>query len=327
MFQHFARSTIRLPLAVAIGLAATWPALAQKYPSQNIKLIVPFPPGGGADTLARILTKYMSDTLGQQFVIINQPGAGGAHAFAEVAKAAPDGYTLVWTSAAFPVMATTIKSLSFDPARDFTHVSQIGQNPLILVVNPGVKASSIADLVALAKVEPGKLTFANNGRGTLTNLVVELFKLRAGIDVAQVAYRGDNFSSNDVVAGHISGMFLNSTVAFPLLDSGKLRALAVTAPKRTPTAPQLLTMHEAGVPGFAAVVWQGLSAPPGTPRPVLDALVGAIRKGLDVPEVADRFQKLGADRVGGTPEEFDALIQSELKIWADVVKQAGVKVE
>ncbi len=320
-------AAIRGFLAALASFAAAFPASAQSYPTQNIKLVVPFPAGGGADTLARILTKYMADTLGQSFVIINQPGAGGAHAFGEVAKAAPDGYTLVWTSAAYPIMATTIKSLGFDPARAFTHVSQIGQNPLVLVVNPAVKADSVADLVKLAKAEPGRITFGNNGRGTLTNLVVELLKLRAGVDVAQVAYRGDNFSSNDLVAGHINAMFLNSTVAFPLLENAKLRALAVSGPQRTPSAPNLPTMIEAGVPDFAAVVWQGLSAPAGTPRRVVDVLHGAIRKGLDVPEVADRFQKLGAERVGGPPEAFDALIQRELQIWADVVRQAGVKIE
>ncbi len=327
MTQHLRTWLASATLAAATLLVWAAPAAAQKYPSQNIKLIVPFPPGGGADTLARILTKYMSDTLGQQFVIINQPGAGGAHAFAETAKSAPDGYTLVWTSAAFPVMATTIKSLSFDPAKDFTHVSQIGQNPLVLVVNPAVKASSVKELIALAKADPGKLTFANNGRGTLTNLVVELFKLKAGVDVAQVAYRGDNFSSNDVVAGHITGMFLNSTVAFPLLASGKLRPLAMTASKRSPSAPEIATMIEAGVPDFSAVVWQGLSAPAGTPRPILDALHGAIRKSLEIPDVIERFEKLGAERVGGSPEAFEALIARELTIWADVVRQAGVKVE
>jgi len=321
------RFTRRAVLAAAVLAVCSAPASAQDYPSQNIKLVVPFPPGGGADTLARILTKYMSDTLRQSFVIINQPGAGGAHAFAEVAKSAPDGYTLVWTSAAFPIMAASIKSLSFNPAKDFAHVTQIGQNPLVLVVNPDVKATNVAELIKLAKADPGKLTFAHNGRGTLTNLVVELFKLRAGVDVAQVAYRGDNFSSNDVVAGHVTGMFLNSTVSFPLLGTGKLRALAVTSAQRTPSAPEIPTMIEAGVPDFAAVVWQGLSAPAGTPRPVLDKLHAAVKKGLEVPEVVDRFNKLGADRIGGSPEEFDALISAELRTWAEVVRQSGVKAE
>lgn len=316
-----------LAALVPACLMATSLASAQTYPSQNIKLVVPFPAGGGADTLARILTQHMATTLGQGFVIVNQPGAGGAHAFAEVAKSPPDGHTLVWTSAAYPIMATTIRNLSFNPERDFAHVSQIGQNPLVLVVNPSVKATTVAELSALAKAEPGKLTFANNGRGTLTNLVVELYKIRAGVDVAQVAYRGDNFSSNDVVAGHVNAMFLNSTVSFPMIDGGKLRALAITAPKRTPAAPQIPTMLEAGVPNFAAVVWQGLSAPAGTPRSAIDTLHASIRKALDVPDVADRFAKLGADRVGGTPEEFEALIKAELVTWADVVRQSGVKVE
>ena len=319
----------RLALAIAIAaiLAATAPAHAQKYPSQNIRLIVPFPAGGGADTLARILTKYMADELGQQFVIINQPGAGGAHAFGEVARSAPDGYTLIWTSAAYPIMAATIKNLTFDPTKDFTHISQIGQNPFVLVVNSAVKANTVAELVALAKSQPGKLTFANNGRGTLTNLVVELFKLRSGIDIAQVAYRGDNFSSNDVVAGHITGMFLNSTVAFPLISTGKLRPLATTGPKRIPTAPDLPTMADAGVKNFAAVVWQGISAPAKTPKAVVDALLPAIRKSIAIPDVVERFEKLGSERVGGPPEDFEALIQAELKTCAEVVKEAGIKAD
>ena len=319
---------LRAICSTAALFASIVPVAAQNYPTQNIRLVVPFPPGGGADTLARILTKYMGDDLGQSFVIINQPGAGGAHAFAEVAKSAPDGYSLVWTSAAFPIMATTIKSLSFDPAKAFAHVTQIGQNPLVLAVNPGVKASSVAELVQLAKAEPGKLTFANNGRGTLTNLVVELFKIRTGADVSQVAYRGDNFSSNDVVAGHVSGMFLNSTVAFPLLETGKLRPLAVTSPKRTPSAPNIPTMIEAGVPDFSAVVWQGLSAPAGTPRAVLDRLHAAVLHVTRQPQVKDAFDKVKVPMViSASAEEFQDYVRSETKRWAAVIKSNNVKVQ
>jgi tripartite-type tricarboxylate transporter receptor subunit TctC len=309
------------------GAAVVRPAAAraQAYPSRSITMVVPFPAGGGADVLVRILTSYMTENLGQVIVVQNLPGAGGAIAFGQVARAAPDGYTLVWTSAGFAVMAATLSNLSFNPEQDFVHICDVAENPFVLVVNPKVPARSVRELVDLAKANPGAMNFAHNGTATLTNLAVELLKLQAGISVAQVAYRGDNFSISDVIAGHVQAMFSNSPVALPHLASGQLRGLAVTSPKRSSAAPDLPTMIEAGVPNFQAMVWQGFSAPAGTPRPIVDRLNAAMRQALLGPEVVARFKELGAERVGSTPEAFDALIRSELGVWADVVRRSGIK--
>ncbi|MGZ3348325.1 MAG: Bug family tripartite tricarboxylate transporter substrate binding protein [Xanthobacteraceae bacterium] len=299
--------------------------LAQSYPSRPITMIVPFPAGGGADVLVRILTRHMADDLGQVIVVQNQPGAGGAIAFGQLARAAPDGYTLAWTSAGFAVMAVTLSNLSFDPQKDFVHICNVAENPFVLVVNPQVPATSVHELLELAKAHPGTMNFAHNGTATLTNLAVELLKLQTGVSVAQVAYRGDNFSVSDVIAGHVQAMFSNSPVALPHVAAGRLHALAVTSPKRSPAAPELPTMIEAGVPGFQAVVWQGFSAPAGTPQPIVDRLNAAARQALQAADVMGRFKELGAQPVGSTPEDFDALIRRELTVWADVVRRSGVK--
>jgi tripartite-type tricarboxylate transporter receptor subunit TctC len=307
------------------ALASPRVAAAQSYPSRPVTMVVPFPAGGGADVLVRILTRHMAEDLGQVIVVQNLPGAGGGIAFGQVARAAPDGYTLVWTSAGFAVMAATLSNLSFSPEHDFVHICNVAENPFVLVLNPQVPVTSVQSLLELAKARPGTLNFAHNGAATLTNLVVELLKLQTGISVAQVAYRGDNFSASDVIAGHVQAMFSNSPVALPHVAAGRLHALAVTSPKRSPAAPELPTMIEAGVPGFQAVVWQGFSAPAGTPQPIVDRLNAAARQALQAPEVMARFKELGAQPVGSTPEDFDALIRRELTVWADVVRRSGVK--
>jgi tripartite-type tricarboxylate transporter receptor subunit TctC len=199
----------------------------------------------------------------------------------------------------------------------------MAQNPFVLVVNPQVPATSVAELTALAKAQPNTLNFAHNGGGTLSALAVALFRLQTGAAVGEVGYRGDNFSITDVIAGHVQAMFSNSPVALPHIAQGRLRGLAVTSPRRLAAAPDLPTMAEAGVPGFNAVVWQGLSAPAGTPRPIVDRLNAAVRRALNEPEVVAHFDEFGAERVGSTPEAFDALVRSELAVWADVARRAG----
>jgi tripartite-type tricarboxylate transporter receptor subunit TctC len=317
------RDFIRLVAGAA--LVSPTAAQAQFSASRPITMIVPFPAGGGADILVRILTKYMSENLSHTIVVQNMPGAGGGLAFGQVARATPDGHTLGWASTGFPVMAATLSNLSFKPESDFVHICNVCENPFVLVVNPKVPVSSVKELVDLAKARPNSLNFAHNGAATLTNLVIELFKMQAGIEVAQVAYRGDNFSVTDVIAGHVQAMFSNSPVALPHVAAGRLRALAVTTPKRSPAAPNLPTMAESGYPDFKAVVWQGFSAPVGTPRAVVDRLNASAREALQVPEVAKRFQELGAEPVGSTPEEFAQLVARELKVWSDVVHRSGVK--
>jgi tripartite-type tricarboxylate transporter receptor subunit TctC len=311
--------------AFVAALLAFAPArgVAQPYPAKIIKLVVPFPAGGGADVLARFLTHHMEDDLQQTFVIQNQPGAGGAIAFEQVARAAPDGYTLIWTSAGFAVVAATIANLAYRPESDFTHIALIAQNPFVLVVNPKVPARSVAELAALAKAQPDSLNFAHNGGGTLSALAVELLQQRTAIKVGQVGYRGDNYSITDVIAGHVDAMFSNSPVSLPHVAEGRLRGLAVTSPQRLASAPDLPTMIEAGVPGFEAVVWQGLSGPAGMPQPVVERLNASVRRALLAADVIAHFKELGAERVGSTPEAFDALVRRELAVWAAVAKRAG----
>ena len=317
------RDFIRLAGSAALVVPAA--AHAQFSASRPITMIVPFPAGGGADILVRMLTKYMSENLSHSIIVQNVPGAGGGLAFGQVARAAPDGHTLGWVSTGFAVMAATLSNLTFKPESDFTHICNVSENPFVLVVNPQVPVKSVKELVDLAKAKPNSLNFAHNGAATLTNLVVELLKIQAGIEVAQVAYRGDNFSVTDVIAGHVQAMFSNSPVALPHVASGRLRALAVTSPKRSPAAPDLPTMTEVGYPDFKAVVWQGFSAPAGTPRAVVDRLNASAREALQAPEVVTRFQELGAERVGSTPEELSQLVAREIAVWADVVRRSGVK--
>lgn len=315
-------------LRMLAGAAAVWPAaaVAQVSAGRPITMIVPFPAGGGADVLVRILTKYMEEKLGETIIVQNQPGAAGALAFAQLARAAPDGHTLGWASTGYAVMAATLTNLSFDPQRDFVHICDVAENPFVLVVNPQVPVTSVKELIDYARAHPDTLNFAHNGAATLTNLAIELLKLQTGVAVGQVAYRGDNFSVSDVIAGHVQAMFSNSPVALPHVAAGRLRGLAVTSRRRSAAAPDLPTMIEAGVPGFQAVVWQGFSAPAATPRPVVDRLNAAAREALQAPEVAGRFKELGAELVGSTPEAFAALVTRELDVWADVVRRSGVKV-
>src|SRR5262245_22144966 len=313
---------VALFVVLATLICAPARVLPQRYPNRIIKLVVPFPAGGGADVLARILTRSMSEDPGQSFLIQNQPGAGGSIAFEQVALAAPDGYTLVWTSAGFAVMSVTLSNLAFKPESDFIHIVHIAQNPFVLVVNPQVPANSVRELVELANAKPNTINFAHNGGGTLTSLAIELLKLKTGIAVGQVGYRGDNFSVS-VVAGHVQAMFSNSPVSLPHIREGRLRGLAVTTPRRSPAAPDLPTMIEAGVPGFEAVVWQGLSAPAGTPRPIVDRVNASVRRALQAPEIVAHFKDFGAEPVGSTPEEFDAFVRRQLDVWADVVKRSG----
>lgn len=314
-------------LALLCILALWAPAtqsFAQAYPTKMIKLTVPFPAGGAADVLVRLLTKHMSEDLGQQFLVENKPGAGGALAFEEVARAAPDGYSLIWTSAGFPVMAATVEKLNFNPAKDFVHISQATENSFVLVINPSLPAKSVKELIALAKEKPNTLNFAHNGTGTLSRLAVILFKMQAGIEIGDVSYRGDNFSVADVIAGHVHGMFSNAPVALPHVADGRLRALAVTAAKRSSSAPELPTMIEAGLPDFAPTVWQGLSGPAGLPRPIIDRLHASVKKALATPDFVARAKTLGVDIIGSSPDEYQALVLKELTVWADVVKRSTV---
>jgi len=243
----------------------------------------------------------------------------------QVARSAPDGYTLTWTSVGFPVMAATLHDLSFNPATDFTHIAEVASNPFILVVNPKVPAKSVAELIALAKAKPGSINLAHNGSGTLTKLAISLLRLQTGINVVDVGYRGDNFSIADVIAGRVQGMFSNSPVALPHMAAGQLRGLAVTSAKRSPAAPDLPTVVEAGFPGFEATSWFALLAPKGTPKPILEKVRAEALKVLADPEMLKRFAVMGLEPVGSTGEETQAAIANDIPKWAKVIQEAGIK--
>lgn len=313
-----------LAILCSVMALAALPAQAQNYPDRPIKLIMPFAAGGAADVLGRAVTQAMSPDLGQQIYVENRVGAGGALGFAEATKAAPDGYTLVWSSISLPVVAATIPSLNFDP-KAYAHISKVAENPFVLVVNSQLPVKSVAELIALAKTKPNGLNFAHNGTGTLTKLILSLFAVNAGIELNEVGYRGDNFSVTDVLAGHVQGMFANSPIALSHMASGTMRGLAVTSPKRSPAAPDVPTMAEAGVQNVQAVIWHGISAPAGTPKPIIDKINAAVNKALKNPELIAAFEKMGSAAVGGPSDEYQKFVEGELVYWADVAKKTAGK--
>jgi tripartite-type tricarboxylate transporter receptor subunit TctC len=277
--------------------------------------------------LARIVGKQMETTLGQPVVIDNRPGAGGNIAAEIVARAAPDGYTLLMgNNSILATNAALYQKINFDPEKDFAPITLIGSQPNILVVNPEVAAHSVKELIALAKSEPGKLNCANSGYGAAAHLSAELFKSEAHVDLISVAYKGAAPALQDVIAGHVDMMFATSASVVGHLKSGLLRALAVTTRKRFSLMPELPTIAET-LPGFDATTWHGLVAPAGTPKPVIDALARAAQQALAAPEAKKALADLGVEIAGGTPEDFAAYIKSEIPKWSAVVKLSGAKVE
>lgn len=314
-------------LALALAIAGAPAAPAAAYPSASIRLIVAFPPGGPSDTLARIVGERLAVHLGQSVVIDNRPGAGGNIAAVVAAKAPPDGYTLLMgNNSILATNAALYGHLDFDPIRDFAPITLIGLQPNILVVNPSLQAHSVAELVALAKAEPGKLNFASSGAGTAAHLAGELFKLQAGIDIVHVPYRGAAPALTDLVGGRTQMMFATSASVLSFIRSGKLRALAVTTAKRSPAVPDLPTIAESGYPNFEATTWHGLVAPAKTPAPIIDKLAKATDVVLKEPDVQKRLDSLGVEIIGDTPAEFAAYIKSESVKWAAVIHKAGIHI-
>jgi tripartite-type tricarboxylate transporter receptor subunit TctC len=312
-------------IAIALGIALAGAASAQTYPDRPIKVVNGFPPGGGTDVLLRSLLPKLGEILGQQLIIDYRPAAGGNLAMDIVAKAPPDGYTLLM---GIPGLATNrflYKELTFDPAKDFAPISLIGTVPNVLVVNPAVPANSVAELVALARKEPGKLNFASPGYGTSLHLAGELFKASEKIDIVHVPYKGGAQSMTDVLAGKPEMMFQVLGVALPHIEAGKLKALAVTSAERAAVMPNVPTMIEAGVKDYTAITWNGLLAPAGTPRPIIDKLHGAIVEALKDPAVQEGYRKIGQFPAFNTPEEFQKLIRDETEKWSRVTREANIQ--
>jgi tripartite-type tricarboxylate transporter receptor subunit TctC len=320
---------LRAALAVALALtcgAGTLRAQVTGYPDRPIKLLVGFGAGGGTDIVARILASKMSESLGQSVVVENRTGASGMIAAADVAKSPPDGYTLMMGSQTTFAVAPILyrKTVTLDPAKDFAGVTLTGASPLVLVANPAFPAHTLADVIAMAKANPGKINFGTGGVGTTPHMTAELFQHDAGIRMVHVAYRGEAPAINDTIAGQIPLMFANLSAVIGHLKGGTLRAIAVSSARRAAIAPDVRTVAET-LPGFAAETWFGIVAPSRTPRDVLEKLNAAARKALAAADTKARLAQLGMSNSSSSPEEFDAYIKSEIAKWGQVIKDAHIE--
>jgi tripartite-type tricarboxylate transporter receptor subunit TctC len=311
---------------VLIGAAA--PAASEDYPTRPITLVVPYAAGGGNDTMARVVADKMSEALGQQIVIENRGGAGGSIATRQVARAAPDGYTLgLGGTGTLAIDPTLYANVGYDPRKDFAPVGLIATSALVVLVNRDVPAKSIAELIALAKRQPGKLSYASAGAGSGIHLGTELFADMAGIKIVHVPYKGSGPALTDLLGGHVAIYFSSLPPAIGLVKDDKVRALAVTGPTRSKIFPELPTVAESGLPGYEAVLHYGIVAPAGTPRPIVDKLAAALKAAIASRDVQDRIAGDGAEVMGMTPEQYAADIDKEETKWSAIVRRAGVKVE
>lgn len=293
-------------------------ALAQGFPSKPVRIVVPFPPGGGADTLARILEPRLAELWGQPLIVENRPGASGHIGADVVAKSAADGHTLLMSSTA---------SLDEKNVGEFAPVSLVSASAYVVTVNPGVGAASVRELIALARANPGKLTFGSSGTGAASHLSAELFKAMAGVNLLHVPYKGTGQAVTDLLAGHVNLMFAPAQTVMPYVQAGRLRALAVTGAKRSETLPNLPTVAESGLPGYAAVGWFGLLAPAATPKAVVARASADVNRVLALREVRERILALGSEVSGNTPDEFARFIREDQAKWAKLMREQGIKTE
>jgi tripartite-type tricarboxylate transporter receptor subunit TctC len=312
------------PLSLAVGHAAARAA----YPERPIRLVVPFPPGGGADVLARTIAPPLAKAIGGTIFVDNRPGAGGNLGAEFVARAEPDGYTLLYgTNGTHAINQALYGQLRFDPLGSFAPVSRLTQIAALLVVTPGLPAHTVEDLVRLGRARPGALRFASAGNGTTSHLAGELLASAAGIEVVHVPYRGGAAAIADVAAGHVEAMIDVMPNALPLARAGRVRGLAVSTSRRFPGAPEFPTIAEAGLPGFDVGAWDGLLAPAGTPAAIVERLNAATRRALDEPPLRETLLARGAVPVAGTPEEFARHIAAETRKWAIAVRQSGARLD
>jgi len=312
--------------AMSALLIAGEAAAQANYPDRSVRMIVAFPPGGPSDIVARLMADKLTEAMGKPFVVENVSGASGNIGTERVAKSTPDGYTLL-ISAPGPLVVnpSLYQKLPFDPARDFAPISQLCFTPNVLVVNNDLPVKTVQQLVALARANPGKLSFASGGAGTSNHLAAELFKMMAGINLQHVPYRGVSVSVPDILGGRIPVAFLSTPTALPLVRDGKLRALAVGSSKRWPAAPDIPTMDEAGIRGFSSIVWHSFLAPAATPPAIVERLHRETVKILALPDVRRKFDDQGLAVVGNSPADFAAIIKAEGQQWAKVIKEAGLK--
>jgi tripartite-type tricarboxylate transporter receptor subunit TctC len=311
-----------------ISLCLVQVSRAQDYPTKPIRFVVPFAPGGGTDLLARAVAPRMSDELGRQVIVENRTGAGGNIATEHVAKAAPDGYTILLAYIGpIAVSPSLDKNLGFNPTRDFKAVSLMANIPLVLVVHPSLPVKTVNQLVSLAKAQPGQLSYGSAGSGTAQELAGELFKLMTSTKIVAVPYRGGAPAATALLTGEIHMLFTGALAVFPQVKAGRLRALAVTTAKRLESAPELPTVAEAGVPGFEVVSWNGVVVPSATPDSIVARLNASITKSLGAADTRNRLHAQGLEVVASTPEYFDRFIKAEIAKWAKVVRASGMRSE
>jgi len=315
--------------AVTIAALALAPAaaLAQAYPNKPVRIIVPFAAGGPADVYARVLGQRLQEALGQVFVVDDRPGAGSLVGTEAVAKAAPDGYTLLMMSNTHAINESLIPDKPYQLMRDFSPIAPVNYSDLVLVVHPSVAANSLKELVALAKANPRLLNYASSGPGTPYHMAGELFKAMADVDIVHVPYKGSSGARTDVLGGQVQMMFDAISTMAPNVRAGKLKALGTTGKVRSAVLPEVPTVAEAGVPGYDAVIWLGLMAPAGTPKPVIERLNAEVRRIVAMPEVKEAWAKQGVETMSMSVDGFSQFLREDITKWAGVVKRSGAKVD
>jgi tripartite-type tricarboxylate transporter receptor subunit TctC len=317
----------RSSLLVLLLGGATWLAQAQSYPARSIQLVVPAPAGGGTDYAARLIATKLSESLGTNVVVENRGSAASNVGTAHVAKSAPDGYTLLMSITSFSTNPALFSNLTYDTIKDFEPISLIARAPLLLVVNPSVQANSVKDLIALAKSKPGQINFANAGSGATSHLASELFRKMADVNIVPINYRGSSQALTDLIGGQVQMYFVTVPAVLQHINSGRLRAVAVSSTKRIPELPNVPTVDESGLRGFDVVAWFGVFAPAGTPKPIIQKLNAELVKILNQPDTREKLNGHGLIAGGTSPEELGVLLRTEVASWTKLIKEAGIKAE
>jgi len=319
------RYLVRTILALTVS-AVSITAGAQAYPAKPVRIVVPFAPGGGSDFIARFMAQRLTEGLGKQVIVENKRGAGGVLGIEQGIKSPADGYTLTLIASSYTVNPSIYK-LNFDPVADITPIIQMSQGPLLIVARPSLPVKSTQELIALAKSKPGQVNFASSGQGSVIHLATELFDSMAGIKMNHIPYKGTGPALTDTIGGQTDVFFSSTATAMPHVQSGKLRAIAVTTAKRIPALPNVPTVAESGLPGYEVVLWHGLIGPKGLPRPIVERINSEVTKTLGLKQTAEQLQSDGVAPAGGTPEQFLGQIRKEIEVWRKVAASAGVKAE
>jgi len=317
--------TVWLLLSALLALGLPSRAQAQDWPQRPVRIVVPFPAGGNSDAVTRIIAQRLGEVFGQQFVVESRPGAGGALAAESVARAPADGYTLFMATLGQIAVIPRISKAPYDPVRDLVPISNIGTNPFVLVINPSVPATNVKEFVDYARRQPDKLTYVSAGPGSMVHLSMALFLNRAGIDMIPVSYKGGAAPLTDVVAGHVTSFFPNLSVVLPQVGTGAIRMLAVSSEQRNAQLPDVPTFIESGFPGFHVLTWNGLMAPAGTPKDIIERLAQEVGKAVRDPGIAERLVRNGVDPLGNSPAEFAAMIAHDMALWDEAIKAAGAQ--